>query len=448
MKTRLITYLSVLGILLLLLLQAYIVYDNYTQTRAFLTRESSAVLELAFRKDLNIRLRKYKHLIKEDTIVASPPAPSPDSAKKVNMSKMNNIADNALGVIDLAINNLVSSLEPLNVNQLDSVTGPILMARNISSNYILNIVDSKSEKILEHSNKRFKASFFTIPSKPLLVDFQRNKSLQLVLINPFANIFKRMGTLLISSLLLALFGVYGIWFLFRTQARQRKLMEVKNDFFGNTAHELKRPVAQLHLALEALSTPAIDGNKAKKERYLAISKEATKDMSEKITMIMTLSMAEEGVFRLNYSHFNLLEEVEKLKEQFSTVADKEVSIQIKNTAEDATVKADKEHLRQCIANLIDNAIKYSGASVLISISIQRIKNSLCISVKDNGIGIKPEKIGRVFDKYARLNTEPGSPVGFGIGLSYVKTVVEKHAGHIEVKSEIEKGSEFILSLPV
>ena len=447
MKTRLITYLSTIGILLLLLLQAYIVYDNYKQTRAFLTRESSVVLESAFRKELSMRVKTYKHLIKEDNITVPPPPPSKANTTKVDMSKMNNIADNALGVIDLAINYLVSGLVPLNVNQLDAVTGPILTKRNISSAYILRIIDAKSNKVLEHSNKKFQASIFTIPSKPLLVDFQRNKSLQLVLVNPFANIFKRMGTLLVSSLLLALFGVYGIWFLFRTQARQRKLMEVKNDFFGNTAHELKRPVAQLHLALEALSTPAIDGNKARKERYLAIPKEATKDMSEKITMIMTLSMAEEGVFKLNYSHFDLLEEVEKLKEQFSTVSDKEVSIEIENTVGDVSIKADKDHLLQCIANLIDNAIKYSGVSVLIFITIQKVKDSLRVSVRDNGIGIKPEKIGRVFDKYARLNTEPGSPTGFGIGLSYVKTVVEKHAGHIEVKSEIEKGSEFIVYLP-
>jgi len=447
MKTRLITYLSVLGILLLLLLQAYILHDNYNQTRAFLTRESSAVLESAFRKELSIRVKTYKHLIREDDIVAPPPTSSKKDTATVDMRKMNNIADNALGAIDLAINHLVSSLVPLNVNRLDAVTGPILLSRNIRSTYIVRILDSKSDKVLEHSDKKFRASIFTIPSKPLLVDFQRNKSLQLVLINPFSNIFKRMGTVLISSLLLALFGMYGIWFLFQTQARQKKLMAVKNDFFGNTAHELKRPVTQLYMALEALSTPTVDGNKERKERYLAISREATKDMSEKITMIMTLAMDEEGVFRLNYSQFNLAEEVEKLKEQFSTVSDKKVSIEIENTVDDANIKADRDHLRQCIANLIDNAIKYSGASVLISISIRRIKNSLCVSVKDNGIGIKPEKVERVFTKYTRLNTESGSPAGFGIGLSYVKTVVEKHAGRIEVKSEIEKGSEFIVYLP-
>jgi signal transduction histidine kinase len=85
--------------------------------------------------------------------------------------------------------------------------------------------------------------------------------------------------------------------------------------------------------------------------------------------------------------------------------------------------------------------------VRICISIRRIKDLLMLSVRDNGNGIKPEKLGTVFEKYTRLNTEAGSPSGFGIGLSYVKAVVEKHAGHIEVQSEPGKGSEFILSLP-
>ena len=269
----------------------------------------------------------------------------------------------------------------------------------------------------------------------------------MVLVNPFDIILKRMGLLLISSLLLTIICMVAFRQLFLILARQKKMLEVKNDFFGNTAHELKRPVAQLHLALEALSKPATLDNTAKRERYLAISTEATRDMSEKITMIMTLSMAEEGVFKLNYSRFNLLEEVQKLKEQFSGVADKEVTIQIENAADDCTIQADRDHLRQCLANLLDNAIKYSGGSVLISITLKKLKDSLCISVKDNGIGINADKLERIFDKYTRLNNETGSPTGFGIGLSYVKTVVEKHKGSIEVQSELQTGSEFRVYLP-
>ncbi len=447
MKTRIITYLSVLGILLLLVSQGYIVYENYQQTRKSLIRESDAIMEDAFRKDITIRNKIYKQITHEDSVTIIPP-PTKDNTEKVDMSKYKDHGNNTLGIIDLAVSNYINGKVPINISRLDSLTGTILKARDINSAYSVNIIDSLPTKVVIHSTKDFKSSALVIHSKMLLIDFQRKKSLQLILINPFQSIFKRIWVMLTSSFLLSLFCFYGLWFLFRTQARQKKMMEVKNDFFGNTAHELKRPVAQLHIALEALSKPATLDNTAKRERYLAISAEATRDMSEKITMIMTLSMAEEGVFKLNYSKFNLLEEVQKLKEQFSVVTDKEVNILIENEADDCSIQADREHLRQCLANLLDNAIKYSGGSVLISITLKKLKDSLCVSVKDNGIGIKADKLDSVFNKYTRLNAGAGSPTGFGIGLSYVKTVVEKHAGRIEVFSEPDKGSEFMLYLPV
>jgi len=443
MRNLIITYISILCLVFILISQIVVVVNYYHAVSESLKRETNAVLTEAYHAELDLRDRS-SNKGSNDTII--PPRTSKNTVV-YNLDKMKINTKDLLGSINTAINDVVSKKSPLNIHKLDSIIFTILQARSIESKFVVQVISPTTGKVLESSKKSFAESGFLIYSKQLALDFENKKSLQLILLNPMANIFKRMGTLLLGAFLLTGLCSYGVLYLFHTLARQKKLMAVKNDFFGNTAHELKRPVAQLYMALEALSTPMVDENKEKKERYLSISKEATKDMSEKITMIMTLAMDEEGVFRLNYSQFNLAEEVEKLKEQFSTVSDKEVSIEIENTVDDANIKADRDHLRQCIANLIDNAVKYSGASVLISISIRRIKNSLCVSVKDNGIGIKPEKVKRVFTKYTRLNTESGSPAGFGIGLSYVKTVVEKHAGHIEVKSEIEKGSEFIVYLP-
>ena len=447
MKIRIITYLSVLGILLILLSQVYIVYENYRQARDYLTRESTAIIETAFCKDLNNRYRCYKQIIGEDTIT-TPPSPTKKNTSNYNLKKTDDYSGNVLGLLDLAINTHISKLVPMDMHKLDSVTGTILRARHIHSSYFINLADPRTGQVTEPSNKEFKHSLFLIPSNYLTIDLAQQKAIQLVLVNPFASIFIRTGTLLVGSLFLSLFCFYGFWFLFHTLARQKKLMAVKNDFFGNTAHELKRPVTQLHLALEALSKPAVAENTVKRERYLAISKEATRDMSEKINMIMTLSMAEEGVFRLNYSEFDLTGMLAGLKEKFISIVEKKVTIQIENPDEEVIVKADRDHLSQCIANLLDNAIRYSGESVEILISIQKNGNELILCVKDNGVGIRPEKINRVFEKYTRLNTAPGSPSGFGIGLSYVKTVIEKHAGRIELKSEETKGSEFILHLPV
>jgi len=165
-------------------------------------------------------------------------------------------------------------------------------------------------------------------------------------------------------------------------------------------------------------------------------------------MIMTLSMAEEGVFNLNYSEFDINGVISDLREKFMAIADKKISILFENQEEKVIVRADRDHISQTIANLIDNAIRYSKESVQILITTQQIKKTLVLLVKDNGIGIRPEKINQVFEKYVRLNPEAGSPSGFGIGLSYVKAVVDKHSGRIELKSEVSIGSEFILYLPV
>jgi len=407
---------------------------------------------MAFKKELDVRqnyisdnseLHINSYPINNNTVVLN--------SKDFYLSdKCENTIDNS-DISDMfctLINEYISEKISLNLFNLDSITNNILKQHNIQSQFSINIVDNQTKNVIKSSKKLFSTSGFLIRSKYLQLDTKNKNSLQLILLNPLSHIIKKMGILLVSSFILSLLCFYGLWFMHRTLSRQKKLMEVKNDFFGNTAHELKRPVAQLHLALEALSKPATKENSIVRERYMAISKDATKDMSEKITMIMVLSMAEEGIFKLNYSKFNFLEVVKKLKEQFSTIAEKEVNITIESTDNNYNIMADKDHLRQCVANLLDNAIKYSGDSVNITINLQMLHNSLLLSIKDNGIGIESDKINQLFEKYTRLNSEHNSTTGFGIGLSYVKTVVEKHTGHVEVRSEAGKGSEFSILIPV
>jgi len=453
MKTRIITYLSLSSILVIFIAQAYVVYSNLQLTIDFSTREIDAVLNEALKKELDIR----KDYLNDSTVLNINPNSTTESDIKDYSAKdflvyetSENTVDNSdlSGLLCTFINELISEKIPLNIIMLDSLAKDILKRHNIQSQFVINITDNRSNKVIESSKKKFTYSGFLIRSKYLQLDTKDKNSLQLILINPLAHIIKKMGILLATSFVLSLLCFYGLWFMHKTLTKQKKLMEVKNDFFENTAHELKRPVAQLHLALEALSKPTAKENSSVSERYMTISKEATKDMSEKITMIMALSMAEEGIFKLNYSKFNLLEEVKKLKVQFSTIAEKEVNITIESKDIDYNIMADKDHLRQCIANLLDNAIKYSGDSVKIFIKIEKINDSLRLTVKDNGIGIETDKINKLFEKYTRLNSEQNSTAGFGIGLSYVKTVIEKHYGKIEVKSVTGIGSEFSLNIPV
>ena len=445
-KSQIITYVSIACLLAIFLSLVYIVSDYYSIVRYSLQKEINSVLEDSYQKEFNIRDKALRD--SPLRAVAPPPAPTAKNSIVFDMRKMHVKSKGGARDMIIALDLVLSIKTPMNFHRLDSFVSEVLASRKISSEYALQLINPKTGKILQSSGKHFDSSGLLIYSEPFPLDFENKKALQLVLVNPFKSIFERMGMLLVFSFLLSIGCLYGLWWMFRIQSRQKKLMDVKNDFFGNTAHELKRPVAQLRLALEALSKSSVLNNEEKRNRYLAISQEATRDMGEKINMIMTLSMTEEGVFKLNYSQFNLVEEVHKLKEKFTAVAGKEIQINIDTKEENLTLKADRDHVCQCIANLIDNAIKYSGVSVAISITLQRIKDTLRVSVADNGMGIAPEKINHIFDKYFRVNAGEGMPDGFGIGLSYVKAVVEKHNGRIEVSSERQKGSEFRMYLPV
>jgi two-component system phosphate regulon sensor histidine kinase PhoR len=425
------------------MMQAYIIYDHFQSIEIALKRETDAILENAYHDELNIRRNIYKR--DEQT--------NPKKYEKgeaINIDKVKNPKldrSDYINLLNLAVEKYLGRNFPMSLDRVDSLATIELARRHIDSEFLVREINPKNESILKVSKKDFEPSIFAVESKLLSLDFEGKRSLQLVLTNPMRNIFSQMGYLLAGSLVLALICLYGLWFLFYTLAKQKQLLQVKNDFFGHTAHELKRPVAQLHMALDAISRTTIDENPLKKARYMAIMKEATQDMSEKIGMIMTLSMAEEGVFRLNYSNFDLIALIETLREKFTAVSDKTVSIQFEGAAEKMMIHADHDHIRQTIANLIDNAIKYSNDTVVVTISVTRQKGNLMLCVKDNGIGIAADKINSVFEKYTRINSAPGSPSGFGIGLSYVKAVIEKHAGRIEVSSELTKGSEFRVYLP-
>lgn len=231
MKTRFITYISILGVVLIFIAQAYVVYNNYKITRDFLTRESDAILESAFRQDLTARHKKYKISLGETDETIPPPPPTKQNTQKVDMRQVKNIGDNVLGIVDLAINYVVSQKFPLDINQLDSVTGVVLQQRNIISTYKIIALDNESGKVINESKKNLNTSIFVIKSKAILVSHDKKISLQLQLINPFRSVFTRMGLLLSASFILSLFCFYGLWFLFRTLARHKKLMAVKNDFF-------------------------------------------------------------------------------------------------------------------------------------------------------------------------------------------------------------------------
>lgn len=442
-----ITYIAAICLLFILGSQAYLVYDYFQTTRAGLIRESDTVLEEAFKKDLNLRNKKFNELNGTDTVTVATPQTDNNSFKAADLTKVKDLKGNLISVLELAVNNIVSKKVPLNLSVLDSITGKVLQLRNINSDYIIVIIDNQTDKILSYSKKEHKTSLLQVPSKYLIYDYEKGESLQLILVNPFSVVLQRMGMMLLSSLFLAIICLLAFRALYDMLARQKKLVAFKNEFLSTIAHELKRPVASLSFNLDCLSAPAFINNQSKRDMLLSKSINATTELNSTINMIVGLAKLEEGLLTLDLKPINLKELLDELKIRFISNAVKQIEIETTYQADkEFIITGDAQLLSQCFANLIDNAIKYSGNEVLIIISLSEEGRGIKVSVKDNGLGIPEAKLPVIFDKYTRVHADITKVNGFGIGLNYVKTIVEKHGGTVEVKSEPGKGSEFIVLL--
>jgi len=445
MSPKQISYIAGCCLLLIMVTQAYLVSDYYQTTQAGLVRESNAILQEAFRKDLSIRNQEYKHSIGEDTLKTASLSTKENTAS-ASIELANEYRNNLSLFLDLVLNTYLSKNIPLDLHKLDNMTGPILQLRKIQSEYIINLINPRTGKILAQSKNPARNSFLVVHSQLLQIDFTKQRSLQLILINPFGIIIRRMALMLLSSLVLSITCLFAFRFLLMTLARQKKLVLFKNEFLGTIAHELKRPVASLSTNMDCLTMPAFAEDKTKRELLVSKSLNATTELNDTIHMIVALAKVEEGLLVPCKKLIDLRKLFDELKARFVNNTYKGVAIQIVYVGEELVVSGDRRLLSQCFANLIDNAIKYSNNEVLLVITIWKELNQIAISIKDNGFGISPQKLPFIFDKYSRAHIDDAKINGYGIGLNYVKTIVEKHEGEVTVQSEVGVGSEFIVRL--
>ena len=259
-------------------------------------------------------------------------------------------------------------------------------------------------------------------------------------------ILRKMSGVIAASLILFLILAFSFWFLIHTMLKQKSLEEMKSDFTNNITHELKTPVAVAYAANDALLNFDAGNDPEKRREYLEISQGQLEKLEGMIEQILSMSMESRKTFELKRETIELEPLLQKLSEQHRLSAGKPCDIHI-DVEKGLVLDADRFHLSNILSNLIDNAIKYSGSSVRIGITAKATDAGTEIRVRDNGIGIAPEKQKHIFDKFYRVPTGNIHDVkGYGLGLYYAKTMVEKHGGTIEVSSTPGKGSEFILTL--
>jgi len=256
---------------------------------------------------------------------------------------------------------------------------------------------------------------------------------------------REMSSIITASLILFFILAFSFWFLIHTMLKQKSLEEMKSDFTNNITHELKTPVAVAYAANDALLNFEAGNDPEKRREYLEISQAQLEKLEGMIEQILSMSMESRKTFELRRETIELEPLLQKLSEQHRLSAGKPCDIHI-DVEKGLVLDADRFHLSNILSNLIDNAIKYSGSSVRIDITAKATDEGTEIRVRDNGIGIPPDKQKHIFEKFYRVPTGNIHDVkGYGLGLYYARTMAEKHGGTLSVTSAPGKGSDFVLS---
>lgn len=232
--------------------------------------------------------------------------------------------------------------------------------------------------------------------------------------------------------------------------RQKKLTEIKNDFINNMTHEFKTPISTIKVAGEMLLDSSVNEFPYKVKRYAGVILDENNRFKGNVEQVLQLSILDRELLKLNRREADLHGIIHALANQFNiTIQGRRGTIILKLNAEYHYVYGDPLHLTNAIANLIDNAIKYSRNEPDIIIFTENKSNALHVSIKDHGIGINKSERKNIFKKMYRIPTGNVHDVkGFGIGLFYVRTVIEAHGGKVELTSEEMIGSTFTLVLPL
>lgn len=260
-------------------------------------------------------------------------------------------------------------------------------------------------------------------------------------------VIKQMAGLLSLSLFITILIGFVMIYLFRRMLSQEKLHRVKNDFINNMAHELKTPIATISLAVDGINNPAIKNDNEKFNNYTSILKEENKKLNTHIERVLQTALLEKGELKLETKKVELNTLLKNCLDTYRLqIENKKAKVELSAPGA-VTITGDEFHLSNAFTNLLDNALKYSGENCEIHISLVKNGNTAEIIFKDNGIGIRKDLQSKVFEKFYRVQGGNIHDVkGSGLGLSYVKSIIEAHGGTIELRSEEHEGSEFIIKL--
>lgn len=359
------------------------------------------------------------------------------------------------------LGDIVKSLIEVNINQpineridpdvVDSLLRLSLQKRGLNLYYEMGVFDQEGEMVFgsdehEESLRASVSNARLFPNDVIQVPF----FLRLYFPNESGYIFNNLWGLLLVSLVLLLALIWTSFYSVKTIFLQKQSSEIKNDFINNMTHELKTPISTISLACEALADPELGRVQKVMDRYLNIINTENKRLGLLVEEVLQSAVLDKGDFKLKREEIDLHSLLHDVVDKYQIqLKERNGEVSLDLSAEQSWVYADPNHLTNVIYNLLDNAAKYSKNRPVIKIASKLDQGNIIISVQDEGIGISSENLKKIFDRLYRVPTGNVHNVkGFGLGLSYVKIITERHGGRVSVESQLNVGSTFYIELPL
>ncbi|WP_191322026.1 sensor histidine kinase [Algoriphagus aquimarinus] len=342
-------------------------------------------------------------------------------------------------------------LDRLDTAQVRKLLKGYLLEQNISENFELGLL-KEDGLIMPIGNVKEQ---FTLVQKGIQAKLfpndilGKNNYLYVYFPEKSTHVIREVWLPISSSLLFIAVIISCFIYAIKVIIRQKALSDTKNDFINNMTHEFKTPLATVSLAVEALQDPELSSQDKFRSRYLGIIKDENKRLVSQVENVLQAAALDKKDFNLKIELLNLAEILENTVDHFGLQVEKKGGqITFINSLEAPMIEGDLFHLSHIFNNLLDNANKYSPENPFITIEAKDDADQVFITIKDEGIGMNKDAQRKIFDKFYRVPTGNVHDVkGFGLGLSYVKTMLEAHKGGIQVSSELGKGSSFTINLP-
>lgn len=352
----------------------------------------------------------------------------PNQITSVRVIRGKKAAD-SLSKIENFTNKIIISMfqDSLELEKIAKAFDKEIFRKNIAVDYEIQQIkkDSIFQKI--NPNKNVSLPLSTFGNSSIL---PQNQKLKLLFSNPVILVLKRSLVEIVLSLLLSLSIIFCLLYLLKTINRQKKVDEIKNDLISNITHEFKTPITTVATAIEGLRNFNDVNDVAKTKRYLDISSDQLKKLEIMVEKLLETASIDTDKLVLQKENVNLIPLLKNLAEKHKMISQSK-AISFESEMEQLIISADVFHLENAVSNLIDNAVKYGGNTILINLAYN--KKQIEIKVEDNGIGIEKNQREKIFDKFYRIPKGNIHDIkGFGIGLFYSKKIMEKHDGKLEL----------------